>query len=90
MKKTLSLLLAVMLAAAILCVPALAVVDKSDDFYVADYANVLSESTRKNIINYNGSLEQQCDRAQIVVVTVKYLDGMSSSEYAMQLFNDWA
>lgn len=87
-KRTLSLLFALLLIAA-LCMPAFAVVDKSSDFYVADYANVLSESTKSDIINYNGALEKQCDGAQIVVVTVDYLDGMSSSEYAMQLFNDW-
>jgi uncharacterized protein len=90
MKKTrLSLLLSLLMIAAILCVPAHAVVDQSSSFYVADYANVLSEDTENSIINYNGALEQQCDGAQIVVVTVQYLDGMTSSEYAMKLFNDW-
>ena len=41
------------------------------------------------IINYNGALEQQCAGAQFVVVTVNYLDGMYSDEYALQLFNEW-
>jgi len=68
---------------------AYAVVEKSDSFYVADYANVLSNSTEQMIINYNGALEQQCQGAQIVVVTVDYLDGMYSDEYAQKLFNDW-
>lgn len=88
-KRTLSLMFAVLLTFAVLCIPAFAVVDKSDDFYVADYANVLSTDTKSSIINYNGALEKQCDGAQIVVVTVDYLDGMSSSEYATQLFNNW-
>ena len=88
-RRYLSLLLAVFLAAAVLCVPALAVVDKSDSFYVADYANVLSADTESTIINDNGALEKQCNGAQIVVVTVDYLDGMTSSQYAMKLFNDW-
>lgn len=81
------------LAATILCVtlcsPAYAVVDKSDSFYVADYSNVLSDDTKQMIINYNGALEQQCQGAQVVVVTVDYLDGMYSDEYAYQLFNNW-
>lgn len=68
---------------------AYALVDQSESFYVADYAGVLSESTEQTIINYNGALEQQCKGAQIVVVTVGYLDGMKSDEYAYQLFNDW-
>ena len=70
-------------------VSAYAVVDKSDSFYVADYANVLSADTEQRICDYNGALEQQCNGAQIVVVTVDYLGGMYCDEYAYQLFNDW-
>jgi uncharacterized protein len=41
-------------------------------------------------IGYNGSLEQQCSGAQIVVVTINYLsDGLDSQQYAYQLMNDW-
>lgn len=87
-KRFLSLIAAVILCVS-LCSPAYAIVDKSDSFYVADYSNVLSGETEQMIINYNGSLEQQCQGAQIVVVTVDYLDGMYSDEYAYQLFNDW-
>lgn len=64
-------------------------VSQSESFYAADYANVLSNATEEMIINYNGALETQCQGAQIVVVTVDYLDGMYSDEYAYQLFNDW-
>ena len=88
MKKFLSLTLAIVLMLAV-SVPALAVVEQSSEYYVADYASVLSDATEKAIINYNGALETQCSGAQIVVVTVKYLDGMYSDEYANQLFNDW-
>ena len=73
----------------LLSASAFAVVDQSDSFYVADYANVLSNSTEEMIIDYNGALEQQCQGAQIVVVTVNYLDGMYSDEYAAQIFNSW-
>lgn len=89
MKKFLSLAIAFALAAAMLCIGAQAVVDKSDSFYVADYSNVLTPELEQLIIDYNGALEQQCSGAQFVVVTVNYLDGMYSDEYAMQLFNDW-
>lgn len=81
------------IAALVLCAAlassAFAIVDQSDSFYAADYANVLSSSTEQMIINYNGALEQQCQGAQIVVVTVDYLDGMTSDAYAYQLFNSW-
>lgn len=88
MKKTFSFILALCLCLS-LGASAFAVVDQSESFYVADYSNVLSNDTEQMIINYNGSLEQQCQGAQIVVVTVDYLDGMYSDEYAYQLFNDW-
>lgn len=88
MKKIISLIFALCLCLSI-GVPAFAVVDQSESFYVADYSNVLSPDTEQMIINYNGSLEQQCQGAQIVVVTVDYLDGMYSDEYAYQLFNNW-
>ena len=88
MKKILSFLFALCLCLSV-SVSAFAVVDRSESFYVADYSNVLSNDTEQMIINYNGSLEQQCQGAQIVVVTVDYLDGMYSDEYAYQLFNDW-
>ncbi|MDR1060973.1 MAG: TPM domain-containing protein, partial [Clostridiales bacterium] len=63
------------------------------EFYVADYAGALTSATKDNIVDSNGNsdngLEALCDGAQIVVVTVKHLDGMRSDEYAKQLFSDW-
>ncbi len=88
MKKVFSFLLALTLLLSI-GITAFAVVEPSDRFYVADYANVLSESTENDIINYNGALEYQCQGAQLVVVTVDYLEGMTSDAYAYQLMNDW-
>ena len=87
-KKLISYLAALIICLSVLS-PAFAVVSQSDSFYVADYANVLDSSTEQEIINYNGALETQCQGAQIVVVTVDYLDGMNCDEYAYQLFNDW-
>ena len=50
--------------------------------------DVLSNVTEELIINYNVPLSTSA-RASNVVVTVNYLDGMYSDEYANQLFNDW-
>jgi len=61
----------------------------SADFYVTDDAGVLTEATRRDIIDANIDLENRCQGAQIVIVTVKYLDGMPSDEYANRLFNNW-
>lgn len=62
-----------------------AIVSKTQDFYVNDYAGLLSKETKDYIININKSL---CDKtgAQIVVVTVKNLEGNSLEEYATELF----
>jgi uncharacterized protein len=90
-KRMLSWLLAA-LAAASLALPASALIEQTPEFYVADGAGVLTEATKEKIISSNADtdgLEALCDGAQIVVVTVKYLDGTPSDEYAKQLFNDW-
>lgn len=90
MKKKLVSALSLLIALAALCaLPAAAVVPQSEDYYVADYAGVLSRELEEKIIGSNVDLEARCDGAQIVVVTVEYLDGMYADEYAMQLFNDW-
>ena len=68
---------------------ALAVVSPSEEFYVNDAAGVLTEVTRQDIISANAHMEQVCNGAQIVVVTIEYLDGMYADEYALQLMGDW-
>ncbi len=91
MRKTISLLLAAALTA-VLSAPALAMEtpEQSESFYVLDEAGVLSSETEKAIIDYNGSLETQCDGAQIVVVTIDYLEsGVYADEYAVQIMDDW-
>lgn len=72
-----------------LAFPALALVDKTEEFYVADYADVLKSDTKKDIIEDNDSLFAQTG-AQIVVVTVRYLeDDYYADEYAVELFDSW-
>ncbi len=70
-------------------VPCFALVGKSPSFYVADYADVLSDTLENRIVSINGELEFYCNGSQMVVVSVDYLDGLYSDEYAMTLFNDW-
>jgi len=89
LKKHIISFAAILIVLTIITTPALGVVDKSEKFYVADYANVLSNAMEDRIVAANGDLEYYCNGAQIVVVTVEYLDGMYSDEYAMRLFNDW-
>jgi len=63
--------------------------EPTEDFYIADYADVISVSTEDTIIQKNDLLYEQTG-AQIVVVTVRYLEaGYYADEYAVKLFNDW-
>lgn len=73
-----------------LCCPsaAWAVVDAPIEGYVGDYANVLTDETERYIIEQNAKLDQATG-AQLVVVTVDFLDGMTAEEYAYQIFNQW-
>lgn len=59
-----------------------------DDIYVVDDANVLSASTVQTVVDYNAFLEQNCHGAQLVVVTVNYLDEYTDVA-AAQLMDDW-
>ncbi len=88
MKKRILILSLIFVFALALPFKASALVDKSSSFYVADYANVLSDTTKQMIINTNASLEKMTG-GQIVVVTVEYLDGLKADEYAVRLMNQW-
>lgn len=65
-----------------------AIPSPTSDFYVADYADVLDSDLEAYIIEKNISLYENTG-AQIVVVTVDYLDGMEIEDYAYTLFNQW-
>ena len=84
-------LLALVLGLFLLAAPALAIQlepGSGDSFYVQDTADVLSSETEALIVEYNEVLEAQCDSAQLVVVTVSYLD--EDTEVAsLQLMDDW-
>lgn len=83
--------LAALIILTLLSCPALAIElspGTGDDFYVQDTANVLSSQTEAMIAEYNHALEVQCDEAQLVVVTVNYLDE-DTQVASLQLLNDW-
>ncbi len=57
--------------------------------YAADLADVLSSETLEHINEVNRQLSSSCG-AEIMVVTVDFLDGAEIEDYAYTLFNDWA
>ena len=78
-----------LLAFLLFLLPAAAVAEipQPGSAYANDYANVLKPDTVSYInqtsAKYNG------DGTQVVVVTVKNLDGMAVEEYANKLFRSW-
>lgn len=56
--------------------------------YVNDYANVLSLSAEREMNNLALEVKQKTG-AEIVVVTVQHLQGLSVQDYATRLFENW-
>ena len=65
-----------------------ALVKPTNDFYINDYANILSEDTEQYILQHSVNLEEKTD-AQIVVVTVPNLEGKDLETYATELFRSF-
>ena len=81
-KRIISIIILVML---LFSVKSFAVVSATSDFYVNDYAGVLTANTKKIIMDANIELQQKTG-AQIVIVTVQSLEGKSIESYATELF----
>ena len=84
-KKIASIIIMMILFLNILGIKSFALVEPTSDFYVNDYADLLSNDVQEYIISTNKTLNSQTG-AQIVVVTVKNLEGQSLEEYATALF----
>lgn len=65
-----------------------ALVEPTDEFYINDYANILSDSTEKYILEKSVKLGEVTG-AQVVVVTVPNLDGEVLEDYATDLFRSF-
>ncbi len=59
------------------------------EFYVADYAGLLSEDVENIIVATNLSYEQTEEKPQIVVATVTNLQGLDVVSYGVSLFEKW-
>ena len=63
--------------------------DLPSDRCVVDDANILSSSTTTTLETLNAQLTQQCEGAQIGVLTVDYTGSLSTEDYAVQAANAW-
>lgn len=64
------------------------VVEPTEQFYVADYADVIDEATERLIVEKAAKLCEE-NGAQVVVVTVDFIGESTIEEYARALFNKW-
>ena len=62
--------------------------DPTNDFFVNDFADVISEENEQEIMKIGADLYEQTS-AQVVVVTVDSLDGYEVDEYALELGREW-
>lgn len=60
---------------------------RDESYYVNDYAHVISENEKNELIALNQELNEKTG-AEIVVVTVDFVHG-SIEDYSYQLFNQW-
>jgi len=86
--KKAKILLIILLFVLLIASNVFAVVKPTSNFYVNDYANLLSSETENYIMSVNQSLHSQT-KAQVVVVTVKNLEGNSLEDYSTELFRNF-
>lgn len=60
----------------------------TEDIYVVDTANVIDGADEAEMLAL-GAMLDDASTAQVVAVTVEFLDGMEAEEYAYQLFTGW-
>ncbi|SKC49921.1 TPM domain-containing protein [Maledivibacter halophilus] len=61
----------------------------AQEFYVADYAGVLSQDVKQIIRDTNLKYEATPEAPQIVVATVPNMQGMDVVTYTVELFEEW-
>lgn len=95
MNKTLRTL-SILLLAVILCVSTVIFVFAStsipaatSDFYVNDFAGVFSDEEKSKLMTNAVNLSNELDGIQVVVTTIKSLDGDTVENYAYNMYNQY-
>ena len=87
-RKIISIILLMLMALLVFPITTFAYEGPTSEFYVNDYAEILDDDSEKFIIENSRKLDQ-ATKAQIVVVTVKSLNGQNLENYANELFNGY-
>jgi uncharacterized protein len=61
----------------------------TNEFYVGDFAGLLSSEAESLMINTNRNYEKTEEKPQIVVVTVQNFGGLDVDSYGVRLFEEW-
>ncbi|PKM56943.1 MAG: hypothetical protein CVU98_08605 [Firmicutes bacterium HGW-Firmicutes-3] len=88
MKKTIAALFILSMLLSMSVIAGQSYPSHTSEFYVNDYANILSAETEDAIMKVSVPLAQETG-AQIVVVTVDSLEGQDIESYALNLFRKW-
>lgn len=79
---------AILIVALLFCTTVFALPEPTKEFYVADYAGVMTEETEEYIINNSAELCKQTG-AQIVVAALEDIGGANEREYGYDLATQW-
>ena len=69
--------------------PEIKIPNPTAEFYSNDFANIIDESTEKDIVALGESTFKSTEGGQVVFVSVENLDNNSIEEYSNALFNKW-
>ena len=61
----------------------------TEKFYVNDFADVFSETEEDELMEKAVNLAEKTDGVQVVVTTIKSLEGEELEEYANEMYNSY-
>ena len=93
MRKSITIFIAILVLAIMLLTPVayatISIPEATSDFYVNDFANVFSSSEKAQLMEKAISLSDEHDGIQVVVTTVKSLEGNSVEDYSYEMYNQY-
>lgn len=92
MRKSIKIVIAIFILAITFVTPLVVyanvnIPEATSDFYVNDFANVFSSSEKEQLMDKAIALSNKYDGIQVVVTTVKSLEGNSVEDYAYEMYN---
>lgn len=93
MRKSIKIFIAIFILAIVLLTPVVYaegnIPDATSDFYVNDFASVFSSSEKTRLMDKAIALSEEHNGIQVVVTTVKSLNGSPIEDYAYEMYNQY-